>query len=67
MGTVFYKTLKALFHVLLGSVLGEKKKKILAFRKNALTESAVRFIQSLGKCSVFAGRAGSAAVICKVG
>ena len=66
MGTVFYKTLKALFHVLLGSVLGEKKK-ILAFRKNALTESAVRFIQSLGKCSVFAGRAGSAAVICKVG
>ena len=65
MGTVFYKTLKALFHVLLGSVLG--KKKILAFRKNALTESAVRLIQSLGKCSIFAVRAGSATVIYKVG
>lgn len=44
-----------------------KKKKILAFRKNALTESAARLIQSLGKCSIFAVRAASAAVIYKVG
>ena len=44
-----------------------KKKKFVHLEKNALTESAVRFIQSLGKCSVFAGRAGSAAGICKVG
>ena len=66
MGTVFYKTLKALFHVLLGSMLG-KKKKVLAFRKNALTESTVHLIQSLGKCSIFAVRAGNAAVVYKVG
>lgn len=35
MGTIFYKTLKALFHVLLGLVLGKKS---LHLEKNALTE-----------------------------